>query len=174
VALAVCLLFDAAADRALRSLWTRLEDAGVPTLLTHTHRHHVPHLSYAVLRTYELDAARSAVSALPDSGPLTLHADALGLFRRGRASLVPSVTSELAGRQERVVEAAVGTGADLHRNYRPGAWVPHVSLATRARLGDLPAVAALAYTVLPMRLHVNRAALVDSSTGEQWPLAVIP
>jgi len=174
VALAVCLLFDAAADRALRTLWTRLEEAGVPTLLSHTHRHHVPHLSYAVLRTYKVDAVRDAVTALPDGGPVTLHADALGLFRRGRASLVPSLTSQLAARQERVVEASVGTGADLHRNYRPGAWVPHVSLATRARLGDLPAVAALAYTVLPMRLHVSHAALVDSSTGERWPLPVIP
>lgn len=174
MALAVCLLFDPAADRALRTLWTRLEDAGVPTLLSHTHRRHVPHLSYAVLRSYEVDAVRDAVAALPDGGPVVLHADALGLFRRGRASLVPSLTTQLAGRQERVVEAATGTGADLHRNYRPGVWVPHVSLATRARLGDLPAVAALAYTVLPMRLPVSRAALVDSSTGEQWPLPVIP
>lgn len=174
MALAVCLLLDAATDRALRALWTRLEDAGVPTLLSHTHRNHVPHLSYAVLRSYDVDAVLGAVAALPDAGPVVLHADALGLFRRGRASLVPSVTSGLAGRQERVVAAAVGTGADLHRNYRPGVWVPHVSLATRARLGDLPAVAALAYTVLPMRLPVSRAALVDSSTGRQWPLPVIP
>ncbi|WP_418606967.1 DUF4921 family protein [Georgenia sp. SUBG003] len=105
-----------------------------------------------------------------------------GRAARRRARSVPARprvpgalgASELAARQERVVEAAVGTGADLHRNYRPGAWVPHVSLATRARLGDLPAVAALAYTVLPIRLPVARAALVDSSTGEQWPLPVIP
>lgn len=174
MALAVCLLFDPPGERALRNLWGRLEDAGIPTLLSHTHGNHVPHLSYAVLRSWDLGAVRSAVEALPDGGPLGLHVDALGMFRRGRAWLVPAVSSDLAARQERVVEAAVGTGADLHRNYRPGLWVPHVSLAPRARLADLPAVAAVAYTVLPLRLRADRAALIDSGTGERWPLPGVP
>ncbi len=37
MALAVCLLLDARADAAVRGLWRRLEAAGVPTLLSHTH-----------------------------------------------------------------------------------------------------------------------------------------
>jgi hypothetical protein len=44
VALAVCLLFDPDTDRAIRQLWATLEDAGIGTLLSHTHRRHVPHL----------------------------------------------------------------------------------------------------------------------------------
>jgi hypothetical protein len=50
MALAVCLLFDRRTDRILRGLWDRLEDLGVPTLKSHTHGRHVPHLSLAVLR----------------------------------------------------------------------------------------------------------------------------
>jgi hypothetical protein len=40
MALAVCLLFDRRTDRALRALWHRLEELGVPTLASHTHGRH--------------------------------------------------------------------------------------------------------------------------------------
>jgi len=43
---AVCLLFDAAGEQTIQRLWSRLEDEGVSTLLSHAHGLHVPHLSY--------------------------------------------------------------------------------------------------------------------------------
>ena len=114
MALAVCLLFDAHSDHTIRRLWRRLENDGVPTLLTHTHGHHVPHLSYAVLRTFDLGKVADALDLLPDEGPMTLHFDAIGMFRRSRTWLVPSVTSDIARRQERLVEAvAVVLGEGL-------------------------------------------------------------
>lgn len=174
MALAVCLLFDDKADRALRALWTRLELLGVPTLHSHTHGHHAPHLSLAVLREYHVEAVLAAVSALPEAAPTTLHFDAVGLFRRGRCWLVPAVSSELAARQERVVRAVAGTGADLHRHYRPGLWVPHCTVAPRLRLEQLPTLASAVYDVLPMEANADRAALIDSSTGERWPLPHCP
>jgi hypothetical protein len=77
-------------------------------------------------------------------------------------------------RQERVATALTATGADLHHHYRPGHWVPHVSVATRAQ-GTAASVAVPAiHDTLPMRLVVARAALIDSATGEAWPLAVVP
>lgn len=174
MALAVCLLFDDRAERAIRQLWRRLEDDGVPTLLTHTHGRHVPHLSYAVLRTFDVEKVRESVSRLPAAAPTTLHFDALGMFRRSRCWLVPAVTSELAARQERVVEAVEATGADLHRHYRPGAWVPHCTLAPRLHLDQLSTLAAAVYDVLPLVAGVSRAALVNSGTGEQWELPHCP
>lgn len=174
MALAVCLLFDSRTEHAIRSLWQRLEDDGVPTLLSHTHGRHVPHLSYAVLRSFDVDAVLDAMDLLPDEGPMRLHFDALGMFRRSRSWLVPAVTSDIAARQERVVEAVESTGAELHQHYRPGVWVPHCTLAPRIRLEELPRLAAAVYDVLPLVTTVERAALVDSSTGEQWPLPHIP
>ena len=53
VALAVCLLFDRRSERAVRALWDRLERAGVPSLRSHTHGQHMPHVSYAVLRAWD-------------------------------------------------------------------------------------------------------------------------
>jgi len=74
VALAVCALFDAAGERLIRGLWARLEDAGVGSLASHTHGHHHPHLSLAVLREWELDCVRDTLGRLPDGGgfPVTL------------------------------------------------------------------------------------------------------
>jgi 2'-5' RNA ligase len=174
MALAVCLLFDARTDHAMRQLWQRLEDEGIGSLGSHTHGHHLPHLSYAVLRTYDLDKVSDAVDLLPDEGPMTLHFDAIGMFRRGRCWLVPAVTSDIATRQERVVQAVESTGADLHKHYVPGLWVPHCTLAPRTRLEQLPALAAAVYDVLPLTATVEAAALVDSSTGGRRLLSSIP
>lgn len=174
MALAACLLFDRQTERSLRGLWDRLEDLGVPTLRSHTHGRHVPHVSYAVVRDGDVDAIHRAVSALPDGGAIGLRFDGLGLFRRGRSWLVPAVASDLASRQQLVVTAVTSTGAELHRHYEPGAWMPHCTLAPRVPLPMLPVLAAAVYEVLPLAVRVDRAALIDSGTGESWPLPHIP
>lgn len=174
MALAVCLLFDRASDRAVRGLWSRLEAEGVPTLLSLTHGRHRAHLSYAVALAWDLDLVHDAVSALPDSGPVTLAVHGTLLFPRGRAALAASVTADVAARQDRVARAVVGTGAMLHHHYEPGQWVPHVSAATRVKRSQLGTVARLVHDVLPLTLHAESAALIDSGTGEIWPLATVP
>ena len=174
MALAVCLLFDTRSDYLVRGLWSRLEADGVRTPQSHTHGHHHPHLSYAVLRSWDLSRVESALAALPDSGPFSVAVHGTLAFPRGRAALAPSIGAEVARRQEQVVSELLGTGADLHRNYRAGSWVPHVSVATRAQGAQLPTVVKAIADVLPLTLRVDRAALVDSSTGQTWPLAHIP
>lgn len=166
----MCLLFDRRSERRLEHLWASVEAAGIPSLPSHTHGRHVPHLSYAVLRTFDVDAVRAAVTTLPAADPTTVHLDAVGFFRRGRASLIPAVSTDLAARQERVVEVVTATGAELHHHYRPGDWVPHCSIATRVRRDRLGDLAALAYDVLPIDAVADRLALVDSGTGERWLL----
>lgn len=170
MALAVCLLFDPATDLALRRLMRRLEDQQVPTLLSHTHGRHLPHLSLAVLADFDVEVVRQAVSGLPVAEPTEVHFDAVGMFRRSRCWLVPAVTVDLALRQQQVVDAVAGTGARLHRHYEPGRWVPHCTLAPRLRLAQLPTVAAAAYDLLPLTATVTAAALVDSGTGARYPL----
>ncbi|HEY3530035.1 MAG TPA: 2'-5' RNA ligase family protein [Nocardioides sp.] len=169
--LAVCLLLDDRADAAVRRLWRRLEDAGVATLLTHTHGLHVPHLTWAALRSYDLDEVRAALDALPEQPPLALHLDAFGTFRRSRCWLAPAVSAPLVERQAAVVAATVGTGAELHRHYEPGSWVPHLTLAPRLHLSDLSTVAALVYDVLPLVATGVRSALIDTSTGARYSLS---
>ena len=174
MALAVCLLFDGPTERVLRRLWQRLEDKGVQTLASHTHGRHVPHLSLAVLRSWDLDTVRAAVERLPDAGPTAVRFDAVAAFRRGRMNLVPAVTSTLAARQERVVDALGATEDELHKHYVPGRWTPHVTVATRVRLEQTPQVLEAAYEILPLTGTMTRAALVDAGTGAMHPLTVVP
>lgn len=170
MALAVCLLPDPPVDAAVRRLWARMEDAGVPSLASHTHGRHVPHLTYAALRTWDLDAVVAALAALPDQPPLRIHLDALGMFRRSRCWLVPALAPDLAARQQAVVDAVASTGADLHKHYRPGDWTPHLTLAPRLHLRDLGVVARLVNDVLPITGQASHAVLVDTSTGERTGL----
>lgn len=171
MSLSVCLLLDEAADRTVRRLWQRLEDDGIPTLRSHTHGHHVPHLTFASLLSYDVQEVRAALEALPAPGRTVLHFDALGLFRRSRCWLVPGLTSGFLARQEAVIDAIGDTGAELHRHYRPGEWLPHLTLAPRLRLEQLPAVAGRAYEILPLTATASRAALVETATGTIHELA---
>jgi hypothetical protein len=171
VTLAVCLLLDDRSDDVVRRLWRRLEDAGVPTLLSHTHGHHVPHLTWAALRSYDLDDVRASLEALPEGPPVALHLDAFGTFRRSRCWLAPAVTAPLVERQEAIVRALAETTADLHRHYRPGSWVPHLTLAPRLHLNDLATVAALVYDVLPIEAVGESTVLIDTSTGARYPIS---
>lgn len=168
--LAVCLLFTPEADVRVRQLWGRLEARGVPTLLTHTHRRHSPHLSLAVARTWDLQEVVAALEPIPEGAPLTLSLPGIVAFTRERASLAVGVDADLARRQQAVAEGLVRTGADLHRHYEPGKWVPHVSLTTGGSAAQLPVISNLINDALPLTLQVASAALIDTSTGTTWPL----
>lgn len=174
MALAVCLLFDRKSERAIRALWDRLEQQGLPSLRSHTHGRHVPHVSYAVLRSWDQTAVAAALDDLGDGAPVELSFDGVGLFRRGRTWLVAGVSTDFVARQSRVVEAVTATGAELHKHYLPGTWMPHCSLAPRAMLAQLPTVVGAVLDVLPLRARLDRAALVNSATGEICPLPSLP
>jgi 2'-5' RNA ligase len=174
VALAVCLLFDRRSERAVRALWDRVEEQGVGSLRSHTHGRHVPHVSYAVLRRWDQAAVDDALADLDGGEPVDLSFDGVGLFRRGRTWLLAGVSADFVSRQQLVVEAVTATGAELHKHYRPGVWLPHCSLAPRATLAQLPGVVAAVMDVLPLRARLDRAALVNSATGEISPLAALP
>ena len=148
----------------------------MPTLRSHTHGRHVPHVSYAVLRTWDLVAVSAAVAVaeLGAIAPVELIFDGVGLFRRGRAWLLPGATAEFLTRQERVVDAVTATGAELNKHYRPGRWLPHCSVAPRTPLAQLPVLVAAIYDVLPLEARLDRVALIDSATGELWPVSALP
>lgn len=174
MALAVCLLFDRKSERAVRGLWDRVEEQGVGSLRSHTHGRHVPHVSYAVLRQWDQAAVTDALARIDGGEPVDVSFDGVGLFRRGRTWLLAGVSADFVARQQRVVEAVTATGAELHKHYRPGIWLPHCSLAPRATLAQLPGLVAAVMDVLPLQARLDRAALVNSATGEISPLAQLP
>ena len=166
MSLSVCLLPDESTDRAVRRLWHRLEEAGVPTLLSHTHGRHVPHLTLASLTSYDLDAVRSALTGPAAAETVGTSFGGLGMFPRSRVWLAPVAATSLLERQRSVVEAVAGTGAEVHPHYRSGQWLPHLTLAPRLRLDDLPVVARKVNEVLPLDAVFSHTALVSTRTGE--------
>jgi len=174
MALALCLLLDPGSDRLVRALWQRLEADGIPTLLTHTHGRHVPHLSYAVLLAAEQEAVLSAAAGLGDAGPLEVAVQGTVVFPRGRAALAGSTIAALATRQARAVEALRATGATVHRHYEPGHWMPHVSLTTGVVGARLPSVVDAVSDRLPLTLRCDRAAVIDTTDGTTWELQGVP
>jgi len=166
VSLSVCLLPDESTDRAVRRLWHRLEQGGVRTLLSHTHGRHVPHLTLASLTSYDLEAVRSALAGPAAAEAVGTTFGGLGMFPRSRVWLAPVVATSLLERQRSVVEAVAGTGAEVHPHYRSGQWLPHLTLAPRLRLDDLPVVARKVNEVLPLDAVFSRTALVSTRTGE--------
>src|SRR5437870_4938875 len=101
----------------MRNLWRHVEHQGVPSLASHTHGAHHPHMSYVVLLEWDVDAVRDAVEQLGDHEPFDLTFDAIGVFRRGRVSLIPSIPADLVARQQAVVAATRATGALVHKHY---------------------------------------------------------
>jgi 2'-5' RNA ligase len=168
--LSLCLLPDQQAEQAVRRLWRQLHDDGLPSLAGHTHGRHVPHVTLAALGDVPVDGVLGAVAALPGSEPTPVTFQALGCFTRSRCSLVPAVPADLLVRHERVVAALEAAGTPVHRHYLPGAWVPHLSVATRAPVEALPRIARRVYEVLPLAAVLERAALVDTTTGQVFPL----
>jgi hypothetical protein len=92
------------------------------------------------------------------------------MFPRSRCWLVPAVDADLLGRQQATVTAVLGTGADLHRSYSPGSWVPHLTLAPRMSLEQLPILARHTFEILPLPATLTRVVLVDTSTGTVHPV----
>jgi hypothetical protein len=88
--------------------------------------------------------------------------------------MVPSGSADVMRRQEAVSTALAKTGATVHHHYDAGSWVPHCSLSPRASGPALVTVAKAVADVLPLRVEVTRAAIIDSGTGEVWPLSQIP
>lgn len=134
------LLLDAATDAGVRQEWEVLAGAGLPSLASHTAPSNRPHITMLVRTELEPFEAADLVAMLPL--PLTLGGPTLfgtGEQRVLVRSVVP--TTELLALHA-AVHARVGPGDDA-RHTRPGEWMPHVTLARRLRLGDLPAAVPL-------------------------------
>lgn len=130
------LLLDPDAEAAVRAEWDALAAMGLSSLAGHTSASNRPHLT--LVARIDLPAPRPRLFAGIGSFPVTLGAPLLfgtGERRVLARSVVP--TAELLDLRARV-HAAVGPGEDAPHT-GPGEWMPHVALARRLRVADLPA-----------------------------------
>ena len=79
---AIEMFFDEQADAAVRGLWHRLADAGLPSLATYGHARHRPHVSLTVASNLEVQDPAVLADICSAMGPLPgfepLDAEAIG------------------------------------------------------------------------------------------------
>ncbi|WP_377268140.1 2'-5' RNA ligase family protein [Peterkaempfera sp. SMS 1(5)a] len=149
------LTCDPAFDHAVREVWGRLAEAGLPSLTHNPHPAHRPHLTLAAAGHFP-PGAQERIDALlaPPSLPLPIRLSGLLSFsaRSRRRVLAWGVvpTAELLALHSAVWEA-LGDAGEPHPLYLPGRWMPHMGLTRRlepeqlvtaldvlGRLPDLP------------------------------------
>lgn len=159
------LLLDDDAEARVRADWDALAAAGVSSMAAHTSASNRPHVtllarSTAVPHPFRLDAALPLPLVL---GPPLLLGD--GDRRVLARSIVPSTA--LLALQAAVLRAA-GEG-DEGPHFAPGRWTPHVTLARRIRLVDLPvALARLGPPIEALGVALRRW---DAATATVSPVA---
>jgi hypothetical protein len=162
VAYAIEMFFDDRADAAVRRLWHRLAEAGLPSLETLGHSRHRPHLSLTVLDAAD-PPALSEVDVLPP-----LRFPALGTFAGdgGVLFLAAVTTGPLLDVQARLSDRLQQQGFTQWRHYRPGSWLPHCTLAMNLTPSELSAATGLLAGFPEIQARVAEIGVVDTETGD--------
>jgi 2'-5' RNA ligase len=164
--------FDDQADAAVRRLWQRLDEVGVPSLARFSHRRHRPHVSLAVAaaippKTRDALRADLALLAIPRLWLYTLGTfptEQNGLF------LGAVVDTELLAVHSATHDVLAGRVRQPWAYYLPGAWVPHCTLAQDLTSEQLARGIAALHPVRPIRAEVACLGVTDTRTGEIEPL----
>lgn len=152
-AFAVVLHLDDDTDAAVRRVWARLEEEGVPSVATTYGPGYRPHLTLAIVDTPHpgllAERLRPRLDAVPG---LDLTLSSLGFFLTppGPAYLAVTPSRHLLGLHESVHD--VLTTADSWSYYRPGSWVPHCTLAMGV---DSPTTVARALGNIQLPIHAT-------------------
>jgi 2'-5' RNA ligase len=165
---AVELFFDDAADGAIRALWQRLDDAGVPSVATRTHQRHRPHVTLAVAGSIPAGARKALRSELSVLSLPDLWLYTLGTFPGEEAALLLSavVDTEVLAVHSAVHDVLAGKVAQPSAYYFPGAWIPHCPLAQGITSEELANGFAALCPTEPVRAAVTEVGVTDTRTGD--------
>ena len=174
------LLFDDDTEAALRTGWSALADAGLPSLASHTGESNQPHVTVAVTEEHGFEAAEAALRAVFEGWSLggdglaaVVGAPVLFGGHRHRYVLARQI---VPSRPLLTMHSAVHRALAQHapdaavvEQTAPDAWSPHATLALRMpddRLAD----ALAAVDLEPLTGRFRAARLWDSSDRTITPL----
>lgn len=161
------MFLDADTDHAVRAIWERLHDAGIPSVTGQAPGRR-PHVTLAVterLAAQEIAALRTAIASTPLPG---LHLGHLGAFtsQRGVLFLGVSVSRALLALHAAVHAAIPAQKTSSWPQCRPGVWIPHCTLAGRLDAADLGAAVAALVPLQPLDAQVIGVGAVEIGTGK--------
>ncbi|MFC0006447.1 2'-5' RNA ligase family protein [Micromonospora siamensis] len=130
------LLCSAPLEDGVRAAWTRLAEAGLPSLARNVHPTNRPHLTLAAVDAFPPGARERLVDLCAAALPVPVRLDRVEVLD-GSAPLVWLVrpTPELVALHAAVWDV-LGDAEGANPWHRPGRWVPHLSLALRFRDAD--------------------------------------
>ncbi|HJP75966.1 MAG TPA: 2'-5' RNA ligase family protein [Pseudonocardiaceae bacterium] len=168
MAQALEFFFDGEADAAVRALWQRLDEAGVPSLATRSHRRHRPHVTFAIASSIPVRTRKDLAGELRLLSLPTLWLYTLGTFpTQENALFLGAVTdAEVLAVHSAVHDVLAGKVRDPWAYYLPGAWVPHCALAQDLDGAQLAAGFAAVHPIEPIRARIAEVGVTDTRTGE--------
>lgn len=164
------LTLSPASDAEIRSAWTALADAGLPSLAAHTSETNRPHLTLAAGPSLESPEALPAPPASLLLGGWTLFDSRPAADGSARFVLVRAVVLDgaLATFHRAVHAAAPGAVPTT----LPDGWSPHLTIARRLSAPRVAvALEALAAVPLPETVDVDGIRFWDGDTRTVTPLA---
>lgn len=159
--------FDAEAEHAVRTLWQRLEQAGVPSPAGGGHGHDRPHVTLALGTAIPTAARKDLTVDLARLAMPRLWLYTLGTFPTAENVLfLGAVTdAELLAVHVAVHDTLAGRVRDPWAYHLPGAWIPHCTLANDITPNQLATAFAALHPVEPIRARVARIGIADTRTG---------
>jgi hypothetical protein len=163
----VVLWPDFAAASAIQRLWETLESNGTPTLLSHTHGGHRPHLSLFVAEELPTDETLAALHPVP-TDPIPLHLENAGIFPQGVLFLSCTPSVLMLDEQARVCEVARPLSTGAWPFYEIGRWIPHVTVSMSLTPEDAARALSIIADALPIHGTLDRGGVEDGTTGDHW------
>lgn len=163
--------FDDAAEDEIRSLWRRLEQAGVPSVAKHTNR---PHLTFAAGSSFSAAVRGELTAELRLLSLPRVWLYTLGTFATNDNELFLGsiVDTELLAVHSAVHDILAKKVRNPSAYYLPGSWVPHCTLAHDVDPAGLAAGFAALHPVRPVHARLAEVGVTDTATGETELLGV--
>lgn len=163
VAHVVAVYFDDAADRAVRTLWRRLDQAGV-----HAPKDLPPHVTFAAAKSIPRatrDALRDELRTLAIP---SLWLSNLGTFphRENVLMLGAVVDTELLAVHSAIHDVLAGRVQSPQAYYLPGSWVPHCTLAMGVTHPQMVDGFAALHPVDRIEARVDQVVVYDTQSGD--------
>jgi 2'-5' RNA ligase len=162
------LLGDDGLDRAVRSAWRRLDQAGFSSLARHRHPTNRPHVTLASAEQFPPGVVAVMAGALRVL-PIGVQLDGLRFFGGPAGMLAWAVDGGAVLRDLQAQVWAALDGAGRNPQHEPGAWTPHISLARRLPPGQT-ALAAQAVGETGVGGTLSGARSYDTVTRTVTPL----
>ena len=159
------LTFDPATEAAVRTIWQRIADAGLPSSLDAAG--YRPHISLAVYDVAGLDVDacyQRAASYARAAAPFPVHLSHAGVFVNWENVVFLGVTpaTTLLARHQDVLDLCRGLREHLRPYYVPGLWTPHVTLSFNLTQAQARAILGAAWEMgLPLSGTVQALHLVE-------------